>query len=127
MLILIQTRFEKGKKKAVTFAIMTGGLLGLAAFSGRLSAFHTGLQYLLFIGLLLLNLGFGTVSSQIMYQKGRAIITLNISNSFNLILPAIAGIFILSEKTNFILVTGLVIILLGCVLLSRIQSIAIKK
>ena len=127
ILLLMQTRFEKGKKKAAIFAITTGTLLGLAALSGRLTSFHIGLQYLLFIGILLLNLGLGTVSSQIMYQKGRAIITLNISNSFNLILPVTAGIFILSEKTNIMLITGLIIILIGCVLLSKLQSTAIKK
>ena len=127
MLLIMQTRFEKGKKKAVTFAVITGTLLGLAALGGRLTAFHIGLQYLLFMGVLLINMGLGTISSQIMYQKGRAIITLNISNSFNLMLPVIAGIFILNEKTNIILITGLISILLGCVMLSRIQSTAIKK
>ena len=82
LFIILQTKLEKGKKKAVTFAISTGMLLGLAAFSGRLTAYHTDLQHILFVFLLLLNLGLGTIMAQIMYQQGRAIITLNISNSF---------------------------------------------
>jgi drug/metabolite transporter (DMT)-like permease len=127
LLMMLQSKLEKGKKKAVIFAASTGILLGLAAFSGRLTAYHMDLQHILFVFLLLLNLGLGTIMAQIMYQQGRAIITLNISNSFNMVLPVLAGIMILNESINTILLIGLVVIFVGCILLSKIQSAAIGK
>lgn len=127
LFMILQTKLGKGKKKAVTFAISTGILLGLASFSGRLTAYHMDLQYGLFVFLLLLNLGLGTIMAQIMYQQGRAIITLNISNVFNMVLPVLAGIMILNEKINTMLLMGLIVIFVGCVLLSKIQSTAIRK
>jgi drug/metabolite transporter (DMT)-like permease len=72
--------------------------------------------------LLIINLLGGTVFSQIMYQQGRAVITLTVSIVFNIVLPVIAGIFILSEKITPILALGVLIILIGCVLVSKIQS-----
>jgi len=122
LLFISKTIREKGKKKAVTFAFITGIFMGTAAFSGRLSALYTGLTSLFFVFMLAGNFGVGTISSQIMYQQGRAVITLTISNFFNIMLPVIAGIIVLSEKINLILSIGVIGIIIGCILVSKIQS-----
>lgn len=122
LLFISKTIRGKGKKKAVTFAFITGIFMGTAAFSGRLSALYTGLTSLFFVFMLAGNFGVGTISSQIMYQQGRAVITLTISNFFNIMLPVIAGIIVLSEKINLILSIGVIGIIIGCILVSKIQS-----
>jgi drug/metabolite transporter (DMT)-like permease len=125
ILIFVSRAIPKSKKRAVTLAITTGLLLGIAAFSGRLSAL-TNLN-ILFVFLLIVNLLGGTVFSQIMYQHGRAVVTLTISNVFNIVLPIFAGIFILSERITPVLALGVTVILLGCIFVSKIQSKAIEN
>ena len=127
LMIFISKTLPKGKKRAVTLAVTTGILLGMAAFSARLSALSN--LNILFLFLLVVTLAGGTVFSQIMYQQGRAVITLTVSNVFNIVVPVIAGIFILSERITPILAFGIIVILLGCVLVSKIQSnaLALKK
>jgi drug/metabolite transporter (DMT)-like permease len=125
MLIFTSKSLQKGKKRAVMLAATTGIFLGMAAISGRLSALSD--LSILFIFLLIVNLAGGAVFAQIMYQQGRAVITLTISNVFNVTLPVVAGILILSEKITPILAFGIIIILIGCMLVSKIQSTALIK
>lgn len=123
VLILLAKRIRcKGKKRAVVYAFITGIFISTGAFSGRVSALFTGFTSSLFIFLLLINIGIAALFAQIMYQQGRAVITLTISNFFNITLPALAGVLVLNEKLNLSLFFGFVIIILGCILVSKIQS-----
>jgi drug/metabolite transporter (DMT)-like permease len=113
---------QKGKKGAVIFAFITGIFFAAGAFSGRLSAIYAGLASSFFIFLLVGNYVVGTISSQIMYQRGKAIITLTLSNFVIITLPVIVGIMVLNEKINLILSIGIIGIIIGCIIVSKIQS-----
>lgn len=76
-LLLLSRTMDAGKRKAIVYAFVVGLIISMAALSGRLSALCEGYITLLFILLLLIHLGIGTVILQVMYQQGRAVITFN--------------------------------------------------
>jgi drug/metabolite transporter (DMT)-like permease len=127
LLFIFTTKLEKGKKKAVIFAFITGSLLGSAAIYGRLVATQSEQISMFFLFLLMIHIIIGNIIAQIMYQQGRAAVTLTITYFLNLFLPVVAGILILQEKINFLLSIGILMMLLGVVLVSKTQSIIIRK
>jgi drug/metabolite transporter (DMT)-like permease len=122
-LLLLSRTMDAGKRKAVVYAFAVGLIISMAALSGRLSALYKGYLPLIFILLVLIHLGLGTIILQIMYQQGRAVITITILNILAIAFPVIAGIVILGEKINSILGIGIIVIIIGCVLVSRVGYI----
>ena len=117
-LLFVSLLISKNAHKGLIYAIASGFFLGSAAITGRLMALVSPYFFLL--------LGFNFLVAncliQMMYQNGKASVNLPILTIINMTVPIIIAFWIIGEQIPPVLWTGFLIILIGSLLLTRVES-----
>lgn len=117
------------KPKEVMFGIAGGQLFGLGAILTKtlvISLDATGSLFSAGVLLSLLGIGIGNLLAvfllQIAFQKGRAMIILPVQTATSTAVPVVAGILIFAETLSLGLIAGIMAVLAGVALLSRVSA-----